>query len=300
MNAPTEVDFQYHRDRIFERYPQFQEFHDWGEEAEQHAPRTSEELAGLWNRFPRNGEGKPLVADVPICVVTPEWSDEEVTKVMFVDIDEIVRDTAGTMMRRAGLTVDRLQNLAYDAAFNDTDHITPIGTLNSVVRGMIDGDEIDPMDDIRQSQFRLEEARHGARIIAATSTLPGGELGTIRFLEHYFGGIFSGIGFNGHYADDSRYKKSDVMMAFLEYYGGAGADIRKVGFIDDSRSHILDFRTNIDAHVPQTRDVTPRHAMNRDGIAMDGAVKQYLEMVDTPSEGLSILDTWFWKEKGVV
>lgn len=286
IHPPAGKTIAYHQRRIFEQYPQLGEFHEKGLEAIARAPQSSSDLAGLWEIY-FDEEAHEVAPDGPLLVTRATSQKLDTPDTLFLDIDEVFRDTAGSLMRIAGLKVDRPHNLAYDKAFDTDTYTTPVGTLNIAITGILDDGAAFPMRDIGAAATILDGVKHGTRIIGVTSTLTGGEAGTVRFMADFFAGILDGIGFNGHYLHEAAHKKSDLMKMFL---GSIEEQQNYIGFIDDSGGHIADFRNEVAPLATQVRDVTPLHAMNAHGQHVDSDGKTHmLNHVPCTTEGVKVL-----------
>ncbi len=296
MNAEQ----KYHLDRIFEAHPGLKHYDELGKRAAACAPQSANDLAMAWGRSHPTFEAHPVGSSDLLSVVTADapTDDSDVDTLLFVDVDEVFRDSAGTMMRAAGVEVDRMNNLGFQETFDTEELTTPRGTADHIVLGMIAADYMDPMDDITASQAALAELQREdhavswktARIIGITSTLAGGEAATMKFMYEHAQKTLSGFGFNGDYTEGARVKKSDIMLQFIEYFTGKGADIQAVLYIDDSMSHIADFRAHVVPHVPFAADTTPIHALNKFPTVDDMyGVAHKLRHSSSPSEGLSQL-----------
>ncbi len=116
-----------------------------------------------------------------------------------------------------------------------------IVNYTSVIQVLMNHDLVPPIEDIEEVVDIIREWREsGVYTAANTSTLPGCELATVRFLGRYATGAFGGILFPRNHDGKSTLTKGVAARNVLHEFGGD--DPATVVHIDDVTHHNINFR----------------------------------------------------------
>lgn len=147
-------------------------------------------------------------------------ADERIESVVSVDLCEVMRLTARTIAATGGKEYDGnnyIDGLWRDERFKgafESKHA--YYTIQPIAQVVINHGYVRPVDGADEIARMLRRWQDdGAYCVANTSTLPGCELGTIRFLNEYFAGCFDGIVFPRNHDGSSQTTKADALAQVL-------------------------------------------------------------------------------------
>lgn len=142
--------------------------------------------------------GDAISVDSVLGVVRAPRKDEQVYGVASIDLCEILRETAISLMRTAGNT-DYHGNAYADGFWEDfqyQDIEYQNSVIDSTVRVLMEAEGVTPTFGYKYIGAMLRTWReHGVYVIANTSTIEGCEIPTLRFLDKYYGDCIDGIVF---------------------------------------------------------------------------------------------------------
>lgn len=234
---------------------------------------SNEELADLWHDY--TGPDATVLA-TPGIFGAMRVPDAPPTSYVSVDACEVIRATnlgiIAAQRSAEHLLKSPVQSIhCYGEGCTYEEDYADIQTLAQV---LIEGDLVEPVDGIEQMTETMQRWRQlGAYTILNTSTLPGCEPGTIRFLARYMPGAFDALLLpRNHNSDASLATKGDVaadltltveQMGFRDKTRGTclERDIPAV-HIDDKPCHNVAFREamhSIGASVYTVQPMYPSH-----------------------------------------
>ncbi len=160
-----------------------------------------------------------------------------------VDLCEVVRQTSYTLRTVEGEVVDPIECIHHYA--EGMQGVTP-DDITPVVQTLMANGHIPPVEGIG----RIREIMHGWKaagvyIVANTSTLPGCEIGTIRFFEQHLPGVFDGILLPRNHDGSHPVTKGVAARNMLEFFNEGSGEPTAVIHIDDLAHHNAGFRAAV-------------------------------------------------------
>lgn len=182
------------------------------------------------------------------------------TAILSVDLCEVVRNTGLSVLKIPGATIEDMVAdgqtgyMDYGSTVNGWSEESAQSNRQLYIQELMQHDHVDPApytDVIRAFMERWRD--QGVYVIANTSTLPGCELNTIRFLDQHFPDCFQGILLPRNHDGQGSVTKSMILsetmhaIATQTEYLTQGPTVA----IDDAMHHANDFdRDGVQVFVP--------------------------------------------------
>lgn len=205
----------------------------------------SEELVSLWEGY---AKVPSLAVEGVFGAYTPPES--EVRAIVSFDMCEVVRDTIVAIDHATGLEPIR-RNLYSEGTWFSAEKMGQDyerNVITSIARVLMDADLVEPADDIFDiALYMLKWREAGVYNIANTSTLPGCEPGTIRFLSENMPGCLQGILLPRNHDGKGRLTKAQSLSVWGDE---AGIDVHAIPIvkIDDLPFHLNGFIEHFTDH----------------------------------------------------
>lgn len=170
-------------------------------------------------------------------------ADERIDSVVSLDLCEVMRLTARAIAATGGKDHDGnnyieglWQDERFESAF-ESEHA--YYTIQPIAQVMINHGYVEPVSGAGEIVDIIRRWRQdGTYCIANTSTLPGCELGTVRFLNEYFPGCFDGIVFPRNHDGTSKITKADALGHVIARLEEKNQSPQYAMHIDDTVHHI--------------------------------------------------------------
>lgn len=243
------------------QYPAALEAYEFGLHSPEanHVPEP-EELATYWvTTYDPDATMRPT-DDVYGVMRTPDTSPYAVVS---VDLCEVTRETCSTFMALGGFTIESAgETYGYGLPYG----IEKYGdVVTRMVQAVMIRDQVEPVAGITNIQEILRKAKeHGAYVVANTSTLPGCELATVRWLAKYLPDCFDSLvlprNHDGLGSVTKGTAKQAVMSHLVETPGFE--KIHTTAHIDDAPHHIRAVRETAKQLNVTHIDFTPKYPWN--------------------------------------
>ena len=242
-----------------------------GKSLDEHFPAATPEQ--ISNELSRIHDSVTTTGDILGTIRVPSMY-EEVKAVASIDLCEIVRYTARTLASFAGrLDYDRnvyLAGLWEDERFSDIRHIDM--TIQPIVQVAMNHEHVPPIDGIELIADHMKQWRkEGVYCVANTSTAPGCELATMRFMQEYLHDCFDGIIFPRNPDGFGKTTKADALSRVIEILNTNGHTPDFALHVDDTVHHIISMLEQ-EPH-PDIHLFVPAYP---DNIAVSGLAKNVL------------------------
>lgn len=215
-------------------------------------------------------------------------ADEKIGSVISLDLCEVIRLTARAIASTGGKLYEGnsyLEGLWQDERFGVTETDFAYYTLQPIAQVMINHGMVEPVDGAKEISGMIRDWRkNGAYCVANTSTLPGCELGTIRFLNEHFPRCFDGIVFPRNHDGRGRMTKSAALSHVLDRLGDEDHSPEYVLHVDDTVHHIQGML--------ESRPHTAMHCFLPvyDGCLALDALSAEVKRADTPVGAFRLMD----------
>ncbi len=260
----------------FEQYPKAQEAYYHAEaHPEAQVDPTDDQLMDMWRDFYSDENS---MKQVPGVLGVMRNTLNHHSTLVSVDLCEVVRESLSGVLSLGGFNLESMRGYySVDKVF-DVDEQQHPEAVTRLFQALMIEDKIEPVDNINDIRSILQHMREsGAYIVANTSTLPGCEPSTLRFMDAYLEHCFDGILFPRNHHGDGKLTKGVAMGSVVNELG----TIVKTLHIDDAKHHV--YATRITAGQLGTNhfDVTPIYPWNDDA--------QDLNLAATPLEAFQLL-----------
>ncbi len=228
---------------------------------------SSDQLADMWQDI--MGEPAKIIDGLLGVMHIPNGTKYH--SLISVDLCDVVRKTCESFMSLEGLEVE--------AAGHEYSYGRPFGIhgddeiIKKIVQGIMVQDLVEPVDNIEEiHEILLDMRQSGAIIMANTSTLPGCERATLKFMNTYLKDAFDGILLPRNHDGNGKITKGMAKIAVykeIELLDGH-AHIRHTQHIDDAPHHIRGSREAAqELGITNHFDATPLYPWNRDHTDMN-------------------------------
>jgi hypothetical protein len=234
---------------------------------------TVEDIVNQWHEHLDNdAELRPIPG---VLGVMSEIGNDSPHTLVSVDLCDVVRKTAESFLSQEGLeTNDAGENYGYGVPFgigNDPDIVT------AILQGIMTHDKVEPVEGIEEIREYLQRMRNqGAFIIANTSTLPGCEPSTFRFMKKHLDDCFDGIALPRNHDGKGPVTKGMAKAVVVRELSALGqyTDLIATQHIEDAPHHVHAARLAAMEFPVVHFDVTPTYIWN--------AADKTLNHVDEP------------------
>lgn len=179
------------------------------------------------------------VGDVLGTLRTP-GEHEMIHGVASIDLCDILRETAASMVRTAG-NLDYKSNAYVDGFWEDfesQDDDYKSSVVQSTVQVLMDSRGVTPTDGHEEMAAIMRNWRsNGIFVVANTSTLPGCELSTLHFLNEYYGQCIDGIVFPRNHDGRGKITKSHALKMAIAEISKGRPEPQFAFHIDDTTHH---------------------------------------------------------------
>ncbi len=192
------------------------------------APADSNELAVLWDKY-YSSSGLPVM---PVSGVLGVVADRPHVKkrVLSLDLCEIVRQTHIAFASFMGQDASYVGSVVWD--YNGHGLDSPYHKPD--IAALINSGKVPPVREIAWIRQVLRKLHKNTLIIANTSSEPGTEEATIKFLNEHLPGCFDGILFPRNADGTGSFTKGQALQCALRTVGVQSA---RVVHIDDAPHH---------------------------------------------------------------
>lgn len=201
-------------------------------------PVDQEELSAEFARI--IGGETTSVGDVLGTMRVPA-PDETIHGIASIDLCEILRETARSMIRTSG-NMDYYGNGYVDGmweGFTENDPAHQDSVVRSIVQELMAKQHVTPTENHQDMAATIRNWRqHGVFVVANTSTLPGCELSTLRFLEAQYPDCFDGIVFPRNHDGKGKITKAEALRMTLAEAARYDIAPEFAIHIDDTKHHI--------------------------------------------------------------
>lgn len=166
---------------------------------------------------------------------------EEIHGVMSVDLCEVLRYSARSLadaMGIEGYNSNQYMDALWDASDREPEYLQRV--LQAKTQVFMGMDLVEPVEGHTEIAELMQEWRkeRGVYVVANTSTLPGCEISTLRFLGKYYPDCFDGIVLPRNHDGKGKITKADALGHVLEELAVHGAEPKFAGHIDDTIHHL--------------------------------------------------------------
>lgn len=204
----------------------------------EHPVPPTEELQAHWQAYLRGSDDIVVPAPGVYGVVRALQAGERPRAYASVDLCEVVRTTSLSMRK---VEEPEPRDVSCIHCYG---HGLSVANDIAVVQVLMSKDLIAPTKDVDAVASQLRHWRAlGVYVVANTSTLPGCELGTIRFLRRYMPGAFDGLLLPRNHEGTAALTKGVAARQLLQAFGEDVAEHRVAAVhIDDVPHHNIAFR----------------------------------------------------------
>lgn len=207
---------------------------------EQYPLPSSAELCGELQQLVGEHEEVFEPADVFGALRRPR-AGEQIDGVMSVDLCEVLRYTARSLADSMGIeeyNSNRYMDALWDASDQGPEYLQNV--LQAKTQLFMHMDLVKPVEDHDKIAELMQGWRkeRGVYVVANTSTLPGCEIPTLRFLNQYYPDCFDGIVLPRNHDGNGKITKADALSCVLEELAAYGAEPQFAGHIDDTIHHL--------------------------------------------------------------
>lgn len=245
------------------QYPAALEAYEFGLDCPEanHVPEP-EELVAYWSANYDQNASMRSTDEVYGTMRTPDLRPRSVVS---VDLCEVTRESCSAFMALGGFTLESAgATYGYGLPYGIEQYPD---IVTRMLQALMIRDQVEPVAGIDDIRTILNEAReNGAYIVANTSTLPGCELATVRWLAKYLPNCFDALvlprNHDGKGAITKGTAKQVVMRSLLETSGFE--KIHTTAHIDDAPHHIRAVRETAKQLDVVHADFTPKYVWNID------------------------------------